>query len=352
MSEEQKNTIETIGEFGLIERLTSDITLLQPGTVMGIGDDAAILNHEGEMTVVTSDLLLEGIHFDLTYTPLKHLGYKSVVVNLSDIFAMNAQPRQVIVSIGISSKMSLKAIDELYAGIKLACREYGVDIAGGDTCASLTGLTISITALGTGSSKDIVYRSGARPGDWIAVTGNLGAAYMGLMLLQRENRLFQQDQGYQPSLDGYGYLVGRQLKPEACRQLRQVLTEGGIHPTSMIDLSDGLSSDLIHLCEASGTGCLIEADKLPIHEETARLSEEMYMSPLVAVLNGGEDYELLFTIGDGQQEILSRVPGITLIGRMVPAEEGYELLLSDGSTTSLEAGGWNAFTKPDQNRDR
>jgi thiamine-monophosphate kinase len=346
MEEEGKITIESIGEFGLIRHLTEDIELVQPGTIKGIGDDAAVLDHSDDMTVVTSDLLLEGIHFDLTYTPLKHLGYKSVIVNLSDLYAMNAQPRQLIVSLGISSKMSLKAIDELYEGIKTACRGYGVDIVGGDTCASLTGLTISITALGTARPGDLVYRSGARPGDWICVTGNVGAAYMGLMLLQRENRLFRQDPGYLPSLSGFGYLVGRQLKPEACSHLCNALDEAGIRPTAMIDLSDGLSSDLIHLCEASGTGCLVEADLIPVHEETKRLSDEMYISPMVAALNGGEDYELLFTVGEDQREALRKIRDINVIGRILSIDEGYGLRLSDGSTAGLEPGGWNAFTNP------
>ncbi|MFO7616919.1 MAG: thiamine-phosphate kinase [Bacteroidales bacterium] len=344
MEKEGNKTIDSIGEFGLIRRLTEDIAIVQPGTVRGVGDDAAVLDHSGEMTVVTSDLLLEGIHFDLTYTPLKHLGYKSVIVNLSDLYAMNARPRQVVVSLGISSKMSLKAVDELYEGIKLACRDYEVDIVGGDTCASLTGLTISITALGTARKEDLVYRSGAGPGDWIGVTGNLGAAYMGLMLLQRENRLFRQDPGYRPSLSGFEYLIGRQLRPEACRHLGVALAGAGIRPNAMIDLSDGLSSDLIHLCEASGTGCLVEAEWIPVHEETARLSDEMLLSPLVAALNGGEDYELLFTVGEDQGEALRRVTGVTVIGRILPVEEGYGLLLPDGSVAGLEPGGWNAFT--------
>lgn len=342
--ESRKNIgLSALGEFGLIRKLTAGISLNNTGTLKGIGDDAAVLDHSGSLTVVTTDLLLEGVHFDLTYMPLKHLGYKSVIVNLSDVFAMNAVPRQITVSLGISAKMSLQAIEDLYAGIKLACSLYNTDIVGGDTSSSLTGLTISITALGTAPAEQLVYRSGARPGDSICVTGDLGSAYMGLLLLQRENRLFREDPGYIPDLGSYPYLVERQLKPEAQRGLAGLLRGKGIRPTAMIDISDGLSSDLLHVCEASGTGCVVQGESIPIHGETARMAEDLYMSPLVAALNGGEDYEILFTLAPDDLPKVEGIPGITVIGRMAEENEGNLLILPDGSTVTLKAAGWNAF---------
>lgn len=342
--EERKNIgLSSLGEFGLIRKLTADITLHNPSTRKGIGDDAAVLDHSGVHTVVTTDLLLEGVHFDLTYMPLKHLGYKSVIVNLSDVFAMNAVPLQITVSLGISAKMSLQAIEDLYAGIKLACSLYDTDIVGGDTSASLTGLTISITALGAAPPEQLVYRSGARPDDFICVTGDMGSAYMGLLLLQRENRLFKEDPGYIPDLNSYPYLVERQLKPEAQRGLIRLLQEKGIKPTAMIDISDGLSSDLLHVCEASGTGCILQGDKIPIHDETERMAADLYMSPLVAALNGGEDYEILFTVSPDDLPHVQGIPGITVIGQMVDEKEGNQLILPDGTAVPLRAAGWNAF---------
>ncbi len=343
MEESGNIGLDSLGEFGLIRRLTKDIIPVNAGTLKGIGDDAAVLDHGTNCTVVTSDLLLEGIHFDLTYSPLRHLGYKAVVVNLSDVYAMNAVPQQITVNLGISSKMTIQAIDDLYEGIKLACRIYHVDIVGGDTCSSVNGLTISITAIGAAKSDELVYRHGAKKGDLICVTGDLGSAYMGLMLLQRENRLFQQDPAYHPVLSGYQYIIERQLKPEACSGLRPFITGQGIKPTAMIDLSDGLSSDLLHICESSGSGCRIFAEKIPLHEETERLSAEMYISPYIAALNGGEDYELLFTASMNELPKIQGQSGISVIGQITGTEDGCHLIMPDRSSVLLEAGGWNAF---------
>ena len=342
---EQKKAVplSELGEFGLIRKLTQDIILRHPSTRKGIGDDAAVVDHTDFRTVVTTDLLLEGIHFDLTYVPLKHLGYKAVVVNLSDVYAMNAVPLQITVSLGISAKMSLKAVEDLYSGIKLACNQYEVDIIGGDTSASLTGLTISITALGTAPAGHIVYRNGARRGDLICVTGNLGAAYMGLMLLQRENKLYREDPQFKPRLDAYPYLLERQLKPDAQKDVIRMFRAKGIRPTSMIDISDGLSSDLLHICEESGMGCRLYSDRIPIHEETAKLAADMLMSPAVAALVGGEDYELLFTISPDDYPKIEGIPGITAIGNMLGEKDGQWLVLPDQTELPLESQGWNAF---------
>jgi thiamine-monophosphate kinase len=342
MTDNNIKTLSGLGEFGLIRKLTGDILLRHPGTLKGVGDDAAVIDHNGLMTLVTTDLLLEGIHFDLTYVPLKHLGYKSVVVNLSDIYAMNGTPRQITVSIGLSSKFSLGAIEELYKGIKLACNQYEIDLIGGDTSASINGLTISVTALGTAPAQQIVYRSGAKKGDLICVTGDLGGAYMGLMLLERENRLFRENPSIQPKFDGYQYILERQLKPEAQKDLRRLLADRKVRPTSMIDISDGLSSDLLHLCEESGTGSRLYAPKIPVHPETGRMADEMGISPVVAALNGGEDYELLFTVSPEDYADLQGMEGITAIGIMTGAEDGHLLEFEDRTTTVMEARGWNA----------
>jgi len=344
MDSKPATKLSDLGEFGLIRKLTQDIILRHPSTRKGIGDDAAVVDHTDFRTVVTTDLLLEGIHFDLTYVPLKHLGYKAVVANLSDVYAMNAIPLQITGSLGISSKMSLKAVEDLYQGIKLACNQYEIDIIGGDTSASLTGLTISITALGTAPANQLVYRSGAKKGDLICVTGNLGAAYMGLMLLQRENKLFKEDPQFKPRLDAYPYLLERQLKPEAQKDTVRMFRSKGFKPTSMIDVSDGLSSDLLHLCESSGTGCRIYADRIPVHDETEKLASDMLMSPWVAALSGGEDYELLFTIPADDYSKYQSIPGISFLGQMQEKKDGTWLILSDHSEIPLESQGWNAFT--------
>jgi len=343
MSDKSKpKTIKELGEFELIRKLTGDVIIRHPGSRKGIGDDAAVFDSGNNETVLTTDLLLEGIHFDLTYVPLKHLGYKAVVVNLSDVAAMNAVPQQITVSLGISAKMSLPAVEELYSGIKLACETYDVDLVGGDTSSSLTGLVISITATGIASPGTITYRSGAKVNDIICVSGDLGASYMGLTLLQREKKLFEEDPTTQPKLDGYQYIIERQLKPEARIDILNRLRELEIKPNSMIDISDGLSSDLLHICHESGTGCRIYAEKIPVHKETEKLAEEMNIGSLVAALNGGEDYELLFTVPVAQFEKLKDEEHISVIGHITELSEEAKLVLSDNNTVPLAAQGWRA----------
>jgi len=337
-----KKTIKDLGEFGLIKYLTEDVIIRHAGTRKGIGDDAAVIDHGNNETVVTTDLLLEGIHFDLTYVPLKHLGYKAAIANFSDVYAMNAMPTQITVSIGISSKMQLAAVKELYDGIKLACNLYDVDLVGGDTTASLTGLLISITALGIAAPGSVVYRSGAKQNDLICVSGDLGAAYMGLLLLQREKKLFEDESSAQPQLSDFHHIIERQLKPEARKDIINHLRNIDLKPSSMIDISDGLSSELLHLCDSSKLGCKIYAEKIPIHEETDRLAVGMGLSPLVAALNGGEDYELLFTIPLEHFDKIQDQTNIHIIGHMCSATEGCNMILQDDTTVPLIAQGWSA----------
>ena len=343
MSENSKQkTIKELGEFGLIDHLTKDIIIKHIGTRKGIGDDAAVIDPGINEIVITTDLLLEGIHFDLTYVPLKHLGYKAVVVNLSDVAAMNAIPQQITVSLGVSSKMSLEAIEELYYGIKLACNTYDVDLVGGDTSSSLTGLVISITAIGNAAPGTAIYRNGAKDNDLICVSGDLGASYMGLALRQREKKSFEDDPTIQPKLGGYQYLIEKQLKPEARFDILKGLRELEIHPNAMIDISDGLSSDLLHLCHESKVGCRIYADRIPIHPETEKLANQMNIGSLIAALNGGEDYELLFTVSVDQFEKIKNDASISIIGHITDASEGNNLVLSDENTVPLTAQGWRA----------
>jgi thiamine-monophosphate kinase len=294
------NKIEELGEFGLIDHLTKKIRIKNPQTVRGIGDDAAVLDYGDKLVIASTDILMEGIHFNLMYTPMKHLGYKAVVANLSDIYAMNATPRQILVSLAFSSKLSLTQVENLYEGIKLACENYGVDLAGGDTSTSLTGMALSITALGEGERDRIVYRSGAMKNDIICVTGDLGAAYLGLQLLEREKKLFLNNPDMQPELEGYDYPLRRQLKPEPRGDITAFFRERNILPTAMIDISDGLSSEILHICRESGKGCRLFAEHIPFTSETEQLAAEFNLTPLVAALNGGEDYELLFTIPAGE----------------------------------------------------
>ena len=342
MSTDSKQTnISELGEFGLIDRLTKSIKLKNASTIKGVGDDAAILNYEGNQVVVSTDLLTEGIHFNLMYVPLKHLGYKAVVVNLSDIFAMNAVPKQITVSIAISGKFSVEAVDEIYAGIHLACEKYGVDLVGGDTTSSLTGLTICITTIGESKKENIVMRSGAKPNDLLCVSGDLGGAYMGLQLLERENEVFKVNQNIQPQLEGYDYILERQLKPEARGDIIAAFKKLGIKPSSMIDISDGLSSEIMHLCNNSGTGCSVFEDKIPMDLQTKKMAEELSINPLVAALNGGEDYELLFTIPLADHEKIKNDPDFTIIGHMTEANEGINLVTAAGSAIPLQAQGWN-----------
>ena len=337
--------INTLGEFGLIRHLTEQITPQQPTTVKGVGDDAAVMNYGGKRTLVTTDLLLEGVHFNLEYVPLKHLGYKAVVVNLSDIYAMNGTPTQIVVGLGISARFPVEAIDELYSGIRLACEKYGVDLVGGDTSASMTGLTISITCIGTAEEKDIVYRSGAKKNDLICVSGNLGTAYLGLQLLERE-RIALQGQKTGDEIDafkGREYLLQRQLKPEARRDIIAALREAHIHPTAMMDVSDGLSSELLHICHESQCGCAVYEDKLPINYEAAKVAEEMNLNIVTCALNGGEDYELLFTCDIKDYEKLIPIEDIYIVGHITDAADGSILIGRNGEQLPLKAQGWNAF---------
>ena len=340
-----KTEISTLGEFGLIRHLTKDMTTNQPSTKKGIGDDAAVLNFGTKRTLITTDLLLEGVHFNLEYVPLKHLGYKAAVVNFSDIYAMNATPTQITVSLGISKRFSVEDLEELYSGIRLACERYNVDLVGGDTSASMTGLTISITCLGTAAAKDIVYRNGAKPNDLICVTGNLGTAYMGLQLLERERLVMQANENATPAFEGREYLLERQLKPEARRDIIEKLREAGIKPTAMMDISDGLSSELMHICTQSNVGCCVFEDKLPIDYQAAALAEEMNLNIVTCALNGGEDYELLFTCSLDYYEKLIPIEDVYLIGHITKPEHGINLIGRNGEEISLKAQGWNAFKK-------
>ena len=350
--------ISELGEFGLIDRLAKDITVKNPTTIKGIGDDCAILSPtEGLQTVVTTDLLMEGVHFDLTYVPLKHLGYKAVMVNLSDVFAMNAQPRQLTVSLAISSKFKVEDIEALYDGMRLACEKWGVDIIGGDTTSSRMGLCISITAIGEARPEDLVLRSGAQPTDLICVSGNLGAAYMGLQLLERENSIYNQQveearrsgnkaqlealAGLQPDFSGREYLLERQLKPEARGDIISALRQAGIRPPRMMDISDGLRSELMHICQQSQTGCRIYEERLPLDYQTAAMAEELNMNVSTCALNGGEDYELLFTVPLTANEAVSQLEDVRVVGYVTEASKGCALITRDGNEFALKAQGWN-----------
>ncbi len=338
-----KTEISTLGEFGLIQHLTKDVKNAQASTQKGIGDDAAVLNFKDKRTLITTDLLLEGIHFNLEYVPLKHLGYKAAVVNFSDIYAMNATPTQITVSLGISKRFSVEDLEELYSGIRLACERYNVDLVGGDTCASMTGLTISITCLGEAYDSDIVYRNGAKEHDLVCVTGNLGTAYMGLQLLERERIVMNANENATPAFEGREYLLERQLKPEARRDIIAKLHEAGIKPTAMMDISDGLSSELMHICTQSNVGCAVYEDKLPIDYQAAALAEEMNLNIVTCALNGGEDYELLFTCSLDDYEKLIPLEDVYLIGHITKPEYGINLIGRNGEEISLQAQGWNAF---------
>jgi len=336
--------LSELGEFGLIDHLTRDLKMHQATTVKGIGDDAAVVDYKGKKMVVTTDLLVEGIHFNLVYTPLKHLGYKSVIVNLSDVYAMNGHPRQVLVSLALSAKFSVEAIEQLYEGIRLACEKYKVDLVGGDTTTSLTGLTINVVALGEVDKGKLAYRNTARVNDLICVSGDLGAAYMGLQLLEREMKVFSESgESIQPDLSSYDYILGRQLKPEARKDIIESLQDHQIDPGAMIDLSDGLSSDLIHICKQSGLGCRIFQDRIPIADETDRAAREMNIEPFIAALNGGEDYELLFTVPLNQHDAVKKIEDISVIGHITEKETGMKFVTLQGDEIELQAQGWNSF---------
>lgn len=345
MTEKQQRTeIGTLGEFGLIRRLTKDLINNQPGTLKGVGDDAAVLyKNENEITVVGTDLLIEGTHFDLMYSPLKHLGYKSVVVNLSDIYAMNAHPRQITVSLGLSNRFSVEAVEELYEGMQQACEKYGVDIVGGDTTSSPKGLVISITAIGSAHPDKVTYRSGARVGDILCITGDIGAAYLGLQLLEREKQLFLNQPDIQPDLEQQQYLVGRQLKPEARKDMIEIFDRADVVPTAMIDVSDGLASDLKHLCYESGVGAFVEESGVPIHPEAQQMALKFNLDPITCALSGGEDYELLFTIDPKDLEKVRLMPDIYMMGETVAAKDGIKLHTKGGNIHDIQAQGWKHF---------
>lgn len=335
--------ISSLGEFGLIDRLTKEFPIVNSQTKKGVGDDAAILNFGDKDVLVTTDLLLEGIHFDLRYVPLKHLGYKAAIVNFSDIYAMNGTPRQITVSLGVSSRFTVEHLEALYSGIRLACEIYGVDMVGGDTSASVTGLVISITCLGEAKAEDVVTRSGAKPTDIICVSGDLGAAFMGLQLLERENAVAAGQRDFQPDFAGKEYILERQLKPEARKDIVEALRKEGIKPTSMIDVSDGLSSELLHICKESGTGCRVYEDKIPIDYQTALMAEEFNMNLVTAAMNGGEDYELLFTVPITDHEKIEKMKGVNMIGYITKPELGCAMVSRDGAEIPIKAQGWNAF---------
>ena len=340
---EQRTDINSLGEFGLIEHLTQHFVPAQASSIKGVGDDAAVIDNNGYLTVVSTDMLVEGIHFDLMYTPLKHLGYKAVVVNLSDIYAMNAMPKQITVSIAISNRFSVEALDELYAGIEAACRFYGVDLVGGDTSSSQKGLILSITAIGQGEAEKITYRNTAKAGDLICITGDLGAAFLGLQILEREKQLYLSNPGIQPQLEGKDYLIGRQLKPEARRDMVEAFAKNKLVPTAMIDISDGLASELFHICTQSGVGAFLEESGVPIHPDAQLQALEFQLDPITCALSGGEDYELLFTIAPADVDKVKYLPDIYIAGEIVEAKEGIHLHTTGGNIHPITAQGWKHF---------
>jgi len=342
-----KNTtpLSQLGEFGLIDHLTKSFPLVQPSTLQGVGDDAAVMNFTEGHTVVTTDLMIEGIHFNLSYVPLKHLGYKSVMVNLSDVYAMNAYPTQITVSIAVSNRFPLEALEELYAGIKLACKNYKVDLVGGDTSSSSSGLIISVTAMGQVENEKITYRSGAQPNDLLVVSGDLGGAYMGLQVLEREKEVFKVNPNNQPDLALYSYCIERQLKPEARKDIVELLEELAIVPNAMIDISDGLSSEILHLCKASEVGCDLYEEKLPCDPSTSSTAEEFKMNSITALLNGGEDYELLMAIKTEDYDKIKGHPLLTTIGHFTDQKEACNMITGLGQSIPIEAQGWKNFNK-------
>lgn len=340
-----RTELSTLGEFGLIKHLTQFIEIRNESTVKGIGDDAAVIDYKGKKTVVSTDMLVEGIHFDLAYVPLKHLGYKAVSVNLSDIYAMNASPKQITISLAISSRFSVEAMEELYSGMMLACHKHKVDIVGGDTTTSKSGLIISITALGEANEEDLVYRNTAKEGDLLCVTGDLGAAYVGLQLLEREKKIFMESPGVQPDLEGNDYIIERQLKPEARKDIPVLLQKLEVKPTAMIDVSDGLASEILHLCTDSDTGCNLYEEKIPIDPSAYNTAREFNLDPTVCALSGGEDYELLFTIDQSDYPKIKANPDITVIGHMTSRKDGANLITKAGTSHPLTAQGWDALLK-------
>ncbi len=345
--ESSRTELSALGEFGLIDHLTKNIIIKNENTIKGVGDDAAVLKAGNNLILISTDLLTEGVHFDLTYTPLKHLGYKAAIVNFSDIAAMNGSPKQITVGISASNRFSVEALESLYEGIHLACEKYGVDLIGGDTTSSASNLFIAITVVGEVAEKDITYRSTANQNDLICVSGDLGAAYMGLLLLEREKEVYKADPNMQPELEGYDYILERQLKPEARVGVVKMLKEIGIKPTSMIDISDGLASEIKHICKESKLGCQIYEDKIPIDVTTINMAEELKIDPTIAALSGGEDYELLFTISQTDYDKIKTLDGISVIGHMTEINEGENLISRSGTSIELKAQGWDAMKEND-----
>ncbi len=341
MSSESRTEISSLGEFGLIDHLTKNIELQNVSSVLGVGDDAAVIDHFGKQTVVTTDLLVEAVHFDLAYTPLKHLGYKSVIVNLSDIYAMNAIPTQIVISLGISNRFSLEAMDEFYEGVYAACSKYGVDLVGGDTTSSQKGFIISVTAIGEVAPDKFVKRSTAQKGDLLCVSGDLGAAYVGLLFLEREKKIFMESPGVQPDLEGESYVIGKLLKPEARKDIIEFLASSEITPTAMMDISDGLSSEILHICKQSNLGCVLYEDKIPVNEQMKQAAFKFEIDPTACALSGGEDYELVFTIPQTEYDKLVLNEEISVVGYMTEAGQGAHIITKGGSKHALTAQGWN-----------
>ncbi len=342
---DERTEISSLGEFGLIEHLTKNIELQNASSIVGVGDDAAVIDHFGKQTVITSDMLVEGVHFDLIYTPLKHLGYKSVVVNLSDIYAMNAVPTQIILDIAISNRFSVEALDEFYDGVYAACEKYGVDLIGGDTSSSKKGFIISVTAIGEVTPDKYVKRSTAKKGDLICVSGDLGAAYVGLLFLEREKKIYLENPNIQPELEGESYVIGRMLKPEARKDIIEFFDKENILPTSMMDISDGLSSEILHINKQSNLGCMIYEGKIPIAEEMRNAAYKFQIDPTACALSGGEDYELLFTVSQNDYDKFTLNKDISVIGYMTEVEKGAHIITKGDSTHPITAQGWNAFQK-------
>lgn len=340
---QQRTALADLGEFGLIEHLTKNFEIKNPSTLKGVGDDAAVIDFKEKKAVISTDLLIEGVHFDLSYVPLKHLGYKSVMVNLSDIYAMNARATQITVSIAVSNRFPLEALEELYEGIRLACEIYKVDLVGGDTTSSTRGLIISVTAIGEAETNEIVYRNGAQENDLVVVTGDLGGAYLGLQVLEREKAVFQVNPNSQPDLDMYSYIIERQLKPEARKDIPPLLKELGVLPTSMMDISDGLSSEILHICEQSGMGCRLFEDKIPLDPQVISTCEEFNLDSTTIALSGGEDYELLFTISQKDYDKIKGNPNLSVIGYITNKEQGRYLVTRSGEAVEIIAKGWNAL---------
>ncbi|MBS1626639.1 MAG: thiamine-phosphate kinase [Bacteroidetes bacterium] len=340
-----RTEISTLGEFGLIEHLTKNFEIQNASTIVSVGDDAAVIDHFGKQTVITTDLLIEGIHFDLMYTPLKHLGYKSVIANISDVYAMNATPTQITISIGISNRFSIEALDEFYEGVYAACEKYGVDLVGGDTSSSNKGFIISVTAIGEVQPDKFIKRNTAQKGDLICVSGDLGGAFLGLTLMEREKKIYLENPQIQPDLEGEDYIVRKLLKPEARKDIINFFTENDITPTSMMDVSDGLSSEVLHICKQSNLGCVVYEEKIPIHDAAKNAAFKFGLDPTVCALNGGEDYELIFTLKQEDYDKIVLNEEISVIGYTTDIEQGCKLQTKGGSTHNITAQGWNAFTK-------